>query len=38
MKEIKEELEEINEKLDDLDERFDEVIGVLNFLQNKVRI
>ena len=38
MEQIKQKLEKIEEKIDDLDERFDEIVGILNFLQDKVRI
>ena len=38
MEEIKSKLEKIEKKIDDLDDRFDEVVSLINFLQNKIRI
>lgn len=36
--ELEEKLKKIETKIDDLDERFDEVVGLINFLQNKIKI
>lgn len=38
MDNVEEKLERIEKKIDDLDDRFDEVVGLINFLQRKIRI